>query len=233
MNLIIRPNIFVSFPGVAVGVVIIRGMDNSKVSDDILSLLRCEEIRQKKLLENTEIGKLPEIAAWREIYAKFGSNRDFRSSIESLLRRARGGSKPLPQINNLVDLYNYLSLKYHLPVGAEDTDKIKGDLVLDFADGTEKGITLGSESEESCYPGEVIYKDDAGFVCRRWNWREADRTKIEKTTKNAVMVFEKVPQVDGDTFNQALNEATEHISKYLSGKSDIVILDKNKPESEI
>src|SRR3989344_3350850 len=198
MKFTVDPKIFEVFPGVSIGVVSISYMVNSSNVSEILALLRQEEAHQKEVLTGIDLGSLPEISMWREIYKKFGSDpHDFRSSIESLLRRARGG-KPLPEINPLVDLYNYLSLKYYVPAGAEDTDKISGDVSLTFAAGTEGGKYLGSDTEENCIEGEVIYKDDKGFICRRWNWREADRTKIDHGTKNALLVFESLPPTRKD-----------------------------------
>lgn len=231
MKFSIDPKIFQTFPGVVIGVVVIKDMDNHSHNDEVCQLLRTEEARQKKILTGIELGTLPEITAWRDIYRKFGSNlHEYRSSIESLLRRARGGSKPLPQINKLVDIYNYFSLKYHLPIGAEDLDKVKGDISLGFSDGTEKGIALGFETEETPDVGEVIYKDDAGFICRKWNWREADRTKIEETTSRAIMVMEKVTVVSNITLFNAMNEAKDLIERYLDATCNIAILDTKKSE---
>ncbi len=234
MKLVIEPKIFEMFPCVVIGVVIISDMVNDRNVEEIMALLRQEETHQKEILTGVELGSLPEITAWREIYRKFGSNaKDFRSSIESLLRRARGGSKPLPDINPLVNLYNYLSLKYHVPVGAEDLAKVTGDIVLGFADGSEKGIALGSDVEESCDSGEVVYTDDLGFLCRRWNWREADRTKIDPTTKRAVMVLEKVPEVSAESFQNALTEAKALIEPHLLAQCAIMVLDEEHPEVEL
>ena len=217
MIFFIDPSIFEKFPGVEIGVVSITGMDNRGRNAQILSLLRAQEFCQKELLTGVELGSLPEVAAWREMYRAFGSNKDYRSSVESLLRRARAGTKPLPEINNLVDLYNYLSLRFHIPAGAEDMDKLAGDIALTFASGTEKGVCLGSEEEEVCYPGEVIYRDAVGFICRRWNWREADRTKIEETTANAVLVMERVSAVPEASFLEALTQASTLITSHLKG----------------
>lgn len=231
MKLIVEPKIFETFPEIAIGVVVVENMDNRGHNDEVLQLLRAEEARQKELLTGVELGSLPEIAAWRQMYKAFGSDpHDFRSSVESLLRRARGGSKPLPQINNLVDLYNYLSLKYHLPAGAEDLDKTNGDIILGFSDGTERGVSLGSDTEELCYAGEVIYKDMEGFICRRWNWREADRTKIEETTTRAIVVIEKAAVVGDSTLISALDEAKLLIERYLTARCSVYTLDAAKPE---
>lgn len=218
-----------TFPKVEIGVVSVNGMDNRGRNAEILSLLRDEESRQKDLLASVEIGSLPEIAVWRDIYRTFGSNKDYRSSIESLLRRARAGTKPLPEINNLVDLYNYLSLRYHIPAGAEDMDKLVGDVALTFANGTEKGVCLGSEVEEICYPGEVIYRDEVGFICRRWNYREADRTKIEEASTSAVLVMERVPAIPEATFLAALTLGSTLITSHLKGRCTIHRLTVDQP----
>lgn len=39
---------------------------------------------------------------------------------------------------------------------------------------------------------ELIYKDDDGAVVRSWLWREADRTKLTKETRNALIYMELV-----------------------------------------
>lgn len=225
MKFSVDPKIFERFSGVEIGVLVITEMNNQGKSEELLKLLRNEEKIQKSKLQNVGLGSLPEISGWRKIYKDFGSNpSDFRSSIEALLRRARGGEKPIPQINNLVDLYNFISLKYHLPAGSEDLDKTEGDISLTFAKGDEKGIYIGGDIEENCEPGEVIYKDDAGFICRRWNWREADRTKLDRKTRQAVLVIEKLPEVSSELFDQAVNESEELVRKILSGQVNSKIL---------
>ncbi|KKS97652.1 MAG: arginyl-tRNA synthetase, arginyl-tRNA synthetase [Candidatus Gottesmanbacteria bacterium GW2011_GWA2_43_14] len=225
MKFTIDPKIFEKYPGVEIGVIVIKGMDNSGRDEGILKLLRMEEANQKKLLAETELGSLAEIAAWREIYRSFGSHpKDDRSSIEALLRRARAGNKEIPHINKLVDLYNYLSLKHHLPAGAEDLDKIKGDIRLTFADGSEEGKTIGSEQPEKCDAGEVFYRDDESFICRKWNWREADRTKIGKDSGNAVLVIEKAPPVFREKLEEALAETEGLIKKHLKAETEISVL---------
>ena len=230
MKFNVDSKIFERFPRVEIGVLVIKGIDNKGHYDEILKLLRAEEKKQKELLVDVEMGSLPEISAWRKIYRELGSNpKDFRSSVEALLRRARGGEKPIPQINNLVDLYNYISLKYHLPAGAEDLDKTEGDISLTFANGSEKGVYIGSSEVQNCDLGEVIYKDMEGFICRKWNWREADRTKIDKDTKQAVLVIEKVPEVSKEVFNEAIREAEKLLKNLLQGEVQSHILNSNKP----
>lgn len=230
----IHPAIFEAFPQTRIGALVISGLKNSGENAKLLQLLRAEELRQRDILNAVELPSLPEIKVWREAFKKFGSDpRDFRSSIEALLRRARAGNKPLPHINSLVDLYNYISIKYHLPVGAEDLDKIKGDVELAFAAGTENGKALGAEAAETCYPGEVIYRDAESFMCRRWNWREADRTKIDENTLRAILVIDSVGGLEPEVLDRALNETQGLVQSELGASVRSEILDAARPAMEL
>ncbi|MGH9348559.1 MAG: hypothetical protein ACRD26_14970, partial [Vicinamibacterales bacterium] len=41
-------------------------------------------------------------------------------------------------------------------------------------------------------PGEVIWRDDLGATCRRWNWRQTARTRVEVTTRDLWFVLERL-----------------------------------------
>jgi DNA/RNA-binding domain of Phe-tRNA-synthetase-like protein len=122
------------------------------------------------------------VAAWREAYRGFGVNpRRARPSVDALLRRPAQ-----PEINRVVDAYNAISVRYALPVGGEDMDAYVGAARLVRADGGEPFETVrdGGPVVEHPDAGEVIWRDDAGVTCRRWNWRQCTRTHITERTKN-------------------------------------------------
>ena len=108
-----------------------------------------------------------------------------------LLKRVENG-RGVGSINPLVDIYNAVSLTWGLPCGGEDLDTFQGDLLLCTADGTEPFRALGDEEDEPPFPGEIVYKDDAGAVCRCWNWRDGQRTMLTENTKNAFLILECV-----------------------------------------
>lgn len=225
MKFKVESEIFQKFPGIRIGVIVVLGMDNTRGKRKIAQLLEEEQKKKKKDLTKADLKELPKIAVWRQIYQKFGSKPgEYHSSIEALLKRVIAGN-PLPNINPLVDLYNYISLKHLVPVGAEDLDKVKGDIVLDFAKGDEKGCYIGSLDNSSCYPKEVIYKDELGFICRRWNWREAERTKITGESKNAVVVIEANSVVTDRELLLALGEMASLIKEFLKAKVEIKVID--------
>lgn len=124
------------------------------------------------------------VLAWREAYRAFGAkpNRT-RPSVDALLRRADS----LPSINRVVDAYNAVSVEYALPIGGEDLDRYAGAATLTLADGDE---TFGED--EPPVPGEVVWRDDIGVTCRRWNWRQGVRTRITEDTRDALFLLERL-----------------------------------------
>ena len=133
---------------------------------------------------------VPHVEAWREAYRGFGVNpKRARPSVDALLRRPE-----LPGINRVVDAYNTISVRFGLPIGGEDLDAYDGPARLVRADGTEPFATVknGEPVVEHPEPGEVVWRDDAGVTCRRWNWRQCTRTHITEQTKNALFILERL-----------------------------------------
>lgn len=230
MKFKINPKIFEDFDNPVIGVIIAKGIDSEKDNPLIQKLLREAEANLREKLNGVEVSTHPHIAPWRETYRKFGSKpRDFRCSAEALTRVVLRGSE-IKKISPLVDLYNLISVKYILPVGAEDLDKMQGDLELTFAKGDEDYTPLGEEENDPPKIGEVIYRDDFGVICRRWNWREGDRTKITNETKNAVVVIESIASIQ---IKDAVEELANLIKEYCKGEVAIYYLNKDIQEIDL
>jgi DNA/RNA-binding domain of Phe-tRNA-synthetase-like protein len=230
-RLLVTPEIFALFSDVVLGVIVAREIDNTRGSEEILTGLRQEEARVRKMFASQPIPEHPHIAPWREAYRKFGAKpKDHPSSIENLVRRVAKGHA-LPQINPLVDLYNTISLRYLLPAGGEDLDRTQGDIQLTLAGEDEVPVKLLGEPEaRPPYPGEVIYKDDLGAICRRWNWKEADRTKLTPMTRRAVLVLEGLPPVGVNEIGAATEALAAMIQAHCGGTIIHAVLRRDCPE---
>ena len=132
--------------------------------------------------------------AWRDAYRAFGAKpKRTACSAEALRKRAvRDGA--LPALNAVVDLYNAVSLRFAIPVGGEDAAQYRGTPHLCRASGAEPFHTTadGQPAIETPEAGEVIWRDDAGVTCRRWNWRQGPRTQITKATQEMWFVLERL-----------------------------------------
>jgi len=154
------------FPEAKIGTIVIEGIDNTlKEPEKYEKMLREAEKQALTYFDDEEFSSNEVIKVWRDAFQKFKTKKGARSSIEALLKRAYK-EKPIGTINPLVDLYNSISLKYALPCGGEDMDTFVGDVRLTKAEGNEAFVTLGSDKSEPPYEGEIIYKDDAGGICR-------------------------------------------------------------------
>ena len=76
---------------------------------------------------------------------------------------------------------------------------------------------LGEPEARSPHPGEVIYRDDVGAICRRWNWKEADRTKVTEQTRNALVVVESMPPIENGAVEAAIQEIARSVRALCGG----------------
>lgn len=226
MCLIIEESFRSLFPEAHIGVVVARGIDNRREQPAIAASLGVAAAAASAAIDDEELGTHPAVAPWREAYRRFGVKPSrYRPSIEGLLRAARTGH--VRGINPLVDAYNTVSLRHLLPCGGEDLDAIRGDPRLTVARGGEPFIPLGAAEDQPPGAGEVVYADDAGIVCRAWNWREAERTKLTPETTRAVLVIEALPPRTGADLGAACEELAAVVTVRLGASCRVALLGAN------
>ena len=218
------------FPNAKIGIVVCHNIDNTvKEEDKYVDMIRSAEQEALKHLKNEEFSSNEVIKIWREAFQKFKTKKGARSSIEALLKRVQNGNE-LGTINPLVDIYNATSLRYGLPCGGEDIDQFKGHIRLTKATGDEDFVTLGTDENAPPHEGEIIYKDDAGAICRCWNWRESVRTMLTVNTKNAFLCIESIDDGRENELEAALNDLAASVEMHLGGSCNILIVDKDHKE---
>jgi DNA/RNA-binding domain of Phe-tRNA-synthetase-like protein len=176
------------------------------------ALLTAAEASAREAMRDVAVTELPHVAAWREAYQAFGAKpQKTRNSLEALLRRAGDG---LPRVNRLTDIYNAISVGHQIPLGGEDLARYVGAPRLIRAVGDEAFDTMaaGETVVEHPEPGEVIWVDDAGVTCRRWNWRQCRRTALTDATTTAIFILDAL----GPCTDAALAVATDELIGHLT-----------------
>ncbi len=145
------------------------------------------------------------LASWAEVYARFGAKPNRTPCSAHALRKRVLKDGALPAINPVVDLYNAVSLRFAVPVGGENIDAYVGPPRLTVADGTEPFDTIasGEPAIEHPTPGEVVWRDGAGVTCRRWNWRQGTRTRLNTFTGRMWFVLESLDTMPSDALDEA------------------------------
>ena len=176
------------------------------------ALLAAAEGAARQALGGGPAEQLPHVAAWREAYRAFGAKpQRTRNSLEALLRRAASG---LPRVNRLTDIYNPVSVLHQIPLGGEDLTRYDGPPRLVRATGDERFDTIADGIVVTEHPeaGEVVWCDDAGVTCRRWNWRQARRTQLREDTTTALFILDALDPVT----DQELHAAAEDLAARLA-----------------
>ena len=194
--------------------VVANGIEPGPSDDESEALLARAEAGARTALAATPVDQLPHVAAWREAYRAFGAKpQRTRNSLEALLRRA--DSAGLPRVNRLTDIYNAISVIHQLPLGGEDVDCYQGSAHLLRATGTEPFDAMANGEPVIEHPdaGEVVWCDDAGVTCRRWNWRQARRTQLRDETTSALFILDALGPMTDDELAAAADDLCTHLAR--------------------
>lgn len=157
--------------------------------------------------------------AWGDVFKAFGAKpKRTPCSAEALRKRVlRDGT--MAALDPVVDLYNAVSLRYAVPVGGENFAAYSGLPRLVIAEGTEAfdAMKEGMPTVESPEPGEVIWRDDIGVTCRRWNWRQGVRTRLSAADKEMWFILESLPEMPLDELHAAGKMLTDGLTQMMPG----------------
>ena len=158
--------------------------------------------------------KLPQVMAVRSMYRRldFDPSR-YRPASEALARRVLQ-HKGVYYVNSAVDASNYCSLKYLLPFGLYDLDKIEGDKVSyrRAAGGSYQNIGGNTVSTE----GKPFLSDAAGVFGNPTS--DSRRTAVSLTTTKLLSVIYAGADSKAEDLAPILNFAGEMLTRYNGGE---------------
>lgn len=218
----VEPAVHAARPDYVALVLVASGLTNGPSDADSDAQLAAAEaeLRGSGLERATDH---PHIAEWRAAFSAFGAKPSrYPSSAEALVARVLK-RQPLPRVNALVDLYNAVSVRHVVPLGGEDADRLRGALRLTVAAGGEPFDPRGDGTRiERIAAGEVVWRDDRGVTCRRWNWRQGRRSQLTHDAARAFFVFDRL---NGLTIDE-LHRAADELSDLLLGRWPSCHLDR-------
>jgi DNA/RNA-binding domain of Phe-tRNA-synthetase-like protein len=236
MRLCIEEDVFRMFPQFCRAVVVAAGIDNSRPRPELEKLLREQEEKMRQD-PGMDLAAHPRLLAWKEAYRQFGSNPNkFTPSIVFLAKQVKSG-KPLRSISPAVDAFNIISIRHIIPCGGDDMDRVEEDVTLGRAASDETFAPIFKPEEvEHPDPGEVIYvnRRTKRVLCRRWNWRNADFSKITPETKNlAINVDGMMPAISRAEIEEAAEGLKQLLLRYCGGALSIHYLDAQNRRIEV
>lgn len=208
--------------GINVAIVVIKGMKNKKENidfniykDKILSGLRVD--LSEETINNDNILK----GFWK-LHEKIGktSKKDM-SSPENLLNMLLSNGD-IPSINLIVDIYNLVSVKTRLALGAHDLDKITGNVSLKLTDGAENFLPIGYSKLKPISKGEYSYIDDDNDILCRMEVRQVEKTKVMEETSSCMYIIQGNENTDNEQIKMAVDMLIDLTTKYCSGTAEVI-----------
>lgn len=222
-----------AFPDYRVAVVVAEGLAIAPERPPALDALIAErEEAARARWGGTELSQIPGIAAWRAAYKGFGIKQTrYRSSVERLVKNVLAG-RPLARVNAFVDLYNAVSLRHVLPLGADDLAHVAPPVAFRYAREGDGFVDMAEAGEEpeAPKPGEVVYADAAHVLCRRWNWRQDARSLITLQTTRAVVTVQG--NGAGDVAAGA-DDLVDMIGQFSCGQCRVAVLDRARQSADL
>lgn len=190
MKFTVEKELFDKFPNAKIGGLFIYGLNNQQ-SENIARVLNDHAAKMKGEKIRLESVKYK---SWEYSLAKLGINtKEIQSSHTALSKRAISGGS-LPDINPLVNTYNYTSIKHYLPIGGHNIDAV-ANIQVGKTNGGENFKAMGSEEVTTIKPEEFAYLDRENnrVLTRNLVWRQCDEDKITDQTKNVFIPIDDIP----------------------------------------
>jgi DNA/RNA-binding domain of Phe-tRNA-synthetase-like protein len=223
-----------NFPDFRVAVVVAENLDIAAERPAELAALIAEReaaCRERWGSGEVELSEIPGVAAWRKAYRAFGIKKtSYRSSVERLVKNVLAG-RGLPVINAFVDAYNAVSLALVMPLGADDLDRVVGDVAFRYARPDDQFLDMAGGSGPLTDPdppkeGEIVYADAEKVLCRRWNWRQDVRSLVTPLTHRAIVTVQSNGEGDLDA---AVSDLIGLIQRFSGGEGRVAVADHKQP----
>lgn len=196
--------------GVYTGVVSAFGLDNTTPCEKISRLLQEEIAKASGEFGDKTVKESSSLDTYRQAMKAMGINpTKYPCSIESILTRISKTGQ-FPSLSPIVDLGNYISLKYRVPVGVHDLDTIDGALVVRLATEEDCEVPENSLDKDTLKVGEPVYAAGNSIRTRRWLWRQMPAGRVTEKASNFVF------PIDGFIGNsEVVDKACEELSCLL------------------
>ncbi|WP_277587155.1 B3/B4 domain-containing protein [Psychrobacillus antarcticus] len=160
------------------------------------------------------------IKEWRALWKKFGADPNrYRPSMEAMYRRIAKQNYITP-MHSAVDLNNFFSMQYEIPMGIYDVAKIQGDITLII--GNEDTKYNGLNGRENKLHNILTLQDDIGpfgspFV-------DSVRTAVSENTTTALQVVFLRPSISKEDGEQLVTSMGTMFTQIHGGDFDITII---------
>jgi DNA/RNA-binding domain of Phe-tRNA-synthetase-like protein len=217
MKITIDENLKKKAPRTALGLVT-ASVATGESPAALVEEMKARESEILKLPEPRAVLESSKILATRSGYKALGKDpARYRGSAEALLRRIISG-KSFPQINNVVDIINLVSVESRLPVGLYDLDHVQGDII--FRGGRAAESYKGIGKYDLNLEGLPVFCDEIGAHGSPTS--DSERTMVTPATKRVAAILVSFGGSEG--LEVSCQRMVELVQLYASGTNTEILI---------
>ncbi|MDQ0224362.1 B3/B4 domain-containing protein [Metabacillus niabensis] len=162
-----------------------------------------------------KITEVPAINEWRKLFKTIGTDPSrYRPSSEALYRRVQK-QQYLDYVNSAVDLNNFLSLQYQIPLGIYDVKQIKGNVSIEI--GTDQATYLAINGRDVSMAKKLVSVDEDGPFGSPYV--DSKRTAVSTSTTDALHLVYLQPSQAKEDAAQLLQALAKMFTQIHGGEA--------------
>lgn len=174
-------------------------------------------------MDDKPVNDFAGIKEWRALWKKFGADPNrYRPSMEAMYRRIAKQNYITP-MHSAVDLNNFFSMQYEIPMGIYDVSKIQGETNITI--GNDETTYVGLNGRDNTLKNIIILQDETGpfgspFV-------DSARTAVTESTTEALQIVFLRPSLKIEESKKLLESMASMFTQIHGGDFKTNILDTN------
>ncbi|WP_040204328.1 B3/B4 domain-containing protein [Neobacillus jeddahensis] len=171
-------------------------------------------------LQDKQVSDLPGIREWRSIFKTTGKDPNrYRHAAEALYRRVQKQNY-LTSVQSAIDINNFFSLQYQVPIGIYDLDLLKGPVIIRI--GKDGEDYRGLNGRKNSLTDLILTADQNGpfgspFV-------DSEKTPVTIGTTNALQIIYLRPATDFDQARKLTESLMNMFTQIHGGEASYQII---------
>lgn len=171
-------------------------------------------------LNEHPVSEIPGVKEWRGIFKKAGTDPSrYRPSQEALLRKIKKDGAP-HFVNSAVDLLNFFSVQYGIPMGLYDMAKLHSPIQIRI--GTDEDHYDGLNGRTMHMKDKIVSADSVGAFGSPIV--DSKRTCVTEQTKQALQIVYLRPSMDSDEVRQLITKMAEMFTQVHGGTHELTLI---------
>ncbi|AVK95461.1 hypothetical protein FCT18_20630 [Lysinibacillus sphaericus] len=229
MEVSLNPSLLTQLPELKIGIIHYTKIVVAESPQMIKGRLQLYQENLYLEMQDQPVTEREGIAEWRQLWKQLGADPNrYRHSAESLMRRVSKQNYLTP-LHSGVDLNNFFSLQYEIPVGIYDIAHLKGN--IEIALGNEETGYEGLNGRFNTLNHILFSRDEEGpfgspFV-------DSQRTAVSEGTTEALHIFYLRPSLATEDAQKLLASAGKMFNQIHGGDYQIALLTNATPSTTL